>query len=146
MECTCLAPICANSTCVIVKLDDQRINITLGCTITKKLRFVKFRIRKRSQNKMKQWGNAELDFTVDYCDFAKGADNPVVNMFVPGIRQALGDSLRLCPYQGIFLVNYMSEPSRKVTRPLGQLVKSEILFVTINSQMFFKVTLLSKVQ
>jgi hypothetical protein len=147
MECTCVAPICVNVTCTLVKLDEKRSNMTLGGTITKKLKFMKFRIRRRTQTKTKQWGNVELDFTLDYCDFAKGADNPVVNMFVPGIRQAMGDSLRPCPYQGTFLVNYITDPGKKVVdRPVGTLVKLEVLFVTINSQLFFKITMITKSQ
>jgi hypothetical protein len=125
-------------------LDEKRRNITLGATIAKKLKFVKFRILKRTQTKMKQWGRIEVDFTVDYCDFAKGVDNPVINMFVPGLRQALGNSLRPCPYQGMFQINYLVDPGKKVVdRPVDRMVKLEILLVTIKSQMFFKLTMLS---
>jgi hypothetical protein len=131
----------------MVKVDEQRSNITIGAFVTKKIKFMKFRIRRRAQTKSKKWGNVELDFTVDYCGFAKGADNPVVNMFVPGVRQVLGDALRPCPYQGVFLINYTLEPSKiTASRWMGQLIKLEIMLVTINSQIFFKLTMLSKVQ
>jgi hypothetical protein len=108
---------------------------------------MKVRIRRRAQTVTKQWGNVELDFTLNYCDFAKGTDNPVINVFVPGIRQVLGDALRPCPYQGMFLINYTIKPSKITTsRSIGQLVKLEVMLVTINSQVFFKLTLLSQVQ
>jgi hypothetical protein len=127
------------------KLDDQRRTLTIGGVITKKLKFMKFRIRKRVQNDKKQWANPELDITMNYCDFAQGANNPVVNVLVPGLRQVLGDTLRPCPYLGPFLIKYNVEPGKQSNRPVGQVVKTEVLLVTLNSQMFFTLTLLGKV-
>jgi hypothetical protein len=51
------------------------------------------------QNEMKQWKTIELDITLNYCDFAKGANNPVINVLVPGLRQVMGNSVRPCPYE-----------------------------------------------
>jgi hypothetical protein len=38
------------------------------------------------------------DITLDFCQIAEGAGHPFVKMFLPDIREILGDTLHPCPY------------------------------------------------
>jgi hypothetical protein len=47
----------------------------------------------------KVWQPAQIDIKLDYCQFARGADNPLINTFVPGFKKSIGSALQECPYE-----------------------------------------------
>jgi hypothetical protein len=83
------------------------------------------------QGAKKAWkpAPASLDLTLDYCQFANGADNPVINMFAPGLRKGVGSALRPCPYE--------------VSEHFDLKTDSEFFFFTFRAHFSLKTTLCS---
>jgi hypothetical protein len=52
-----------------------------------------------------------LDLTLDFCQIALGADNPLINIFAPGIRKYFGLAIQPCPFE----VCVPSEPQCMLT-------------------------------
>jgi Protein of unknown function (DUF1091) len=80
----------------------------------------------------KQWKNSNININIDYCDFANGANNPLLTVFVPNLREQLGRMLRPCPYEGeIDVKNFTIEMGKRVVPyPIGKKQKLDVKFLT----------------
>jgi Protein of unknown function (DUF1091) len=80
----------------------------------------------------KNWKPSNINIDIDYCEFAEGAKNPLLNVFVPGVREKLGTMMRPCPYEGeIDVKNYTLEMGKNIVRiPKGAKLKVEVSFLT----------------
>jgi Protein of unknown function (DUF1091) len=95
----------------------------------------------------KVWKIGNVNVNIDYCEFAKGANNPLLAVFAPGLREQYGNMFRPCPYEGVIDVeNYTIETDKFTTRmPKGTKIKIEVKFLANRKVPVFGFMLFNKV-
>jgi Protein of unknown function (DUF1091) len=95
----------------------------------------------------KQWKLTNLNISFNYCDFAKGIDNPLLTVIAPGVRDKLASVLHQCPYKGHIVVqNYSFNMAKMMVRlPKGTKTKLEVNFLSNRRVPVFGIYSLSNV-
>jgi hypothetical protein len=92
-------------------------------------------IRTYSQTRKKEWKISHINLNIDYCDFAAGANNPIIAVFVPDVRTALGGVLRPCPFAGkIDVKNYTHEMGKRPV-PLAKGIREKVEIKFLSKKM-----------
>jgi Protein of unknown function (DUF1091) len=104
-------------------------------------------IRKYQMTPRKLWKISNINTNIDYCEFARGANNPILTIFTPGLREQLGQLVRSCPYEGeIDIKNYTFDMGKTVF-PMrkGTQRKIDVKFLSGKQVPMFGFTLYNKV-
>jgi Protein of unknown function (DUF1091) len=102
---------------------------------------------KKFLKKGKGWTPTNIDITFDFCKFTKGMKVPLIDVFLPGIRQKLEATFRTCPFQGgfYFQSQAVSAPIFPTNSAVGTQFKMELSLINDKFLNFLNCYLYTKV-